>query len=252
MSLQVFYAESAMVDKQMNNNPLVSIIIRTKDRPELLKEALQSIYAQTYRPIEVVLVNDGGCDLDTDELQGILKDVSLNYVKLEKNMGRVYAANIGIENTGGTYAGLLDDDDVFYDNHIATLVDALAGKDAKIAYSSVQAAYYNWTDDDKKQFSKINDGNLYAYGFDPSRLLFENYIPLHALLFYADVLREDKFDEAVQINEDWDLFDQVVRRYRFIHVPTVTAEYQAISAGRDKKECGSDRGRPQGETCPVV
>jgi len=62
----------------MNNNPLVSIIIRTKDRPKLLKRALQSIAEQTYRPIEVVLVNDGGCDLDINELTGILKDVALN------------------------------------------------------------------------------------------------------------------------------------------------------------------------------
>ena len=46
--------------------PLVSIIVRTKDRPKLLKRALQSIFAQTYRPIEVVLVNDGGCDLPDD------------------------------------------------------------------------------------------------------------------------------------------------------------------------------------------
>jgi len=219
----------------MNDTPLVSIIIRTKDRSELLKEALQSIYAQNYRPIEVVLVNDGGCDLDTKELQGVLQDISMNYVRLEKNMGRVYAANIGIEKAGGKYVGFLDDDDVFFDNHIKTLVDALAGKDAKIAYSSVQAAYYNWTDDDKKQFSKINDGNLYAYGFDPSRLLFENYIPLHALIFSADVLKEDKFDEDIQINEDWDLLIRLSRRHRFIHVPLITAEYRLFPQDGTKK-----------------
>jgi glycosyltransferase involved in cell wall biosynthesis len=63
----------------MNNNPLVSIIIRTKDRPKLFKRALQSIAEQTCRPIEVVLVNDGGCDLDIEELKTILGDVSLNY-----------------------------------------------------------------------------------------------------------------------------------------------------------------------------
>lgn len=69
-------------------NPLVSIIVRTKDRPKLLKRALQSIAAQTYRPIEVALVNDGGCGLDVEELKGILRDVSLNYIRLEKNTGR--------------------------------------------------------------------------------------------------------------------------------------------------------------------
>ncbi|MFA4919550.1 MAG: glycosyltransferase [Thermodesulfovibrionales bacterium] len=62
----------------MSNNPLVSIVVRTKDRPKLLKRALQSIAEQTYRPMEVVLVNDGGCDLNINELTGILKDVALN------------------------------------------------------------------------------------------------------------------------------------------------------------------------------
>lgn len=44
------------------SNPLVSIIVRTKDRPKLLRRALHSIANQTYRPIEVVLVNSGGFD----------------------------------------------------------------------------------------------------------------------------------------------------------------------------------------------
>lgn len=65
-------------------NPLVSIIVRTKDRPKLLTRALQSIAEQTYRPIEVVLVNDGGCDLDVEEIKSILGDVSLNYIKTRK------------------------------------------------------------------------------------------------------------------------------------------------------------------------
>lgn len=45
------------------NKPLVSIVIRTKDRPRLLEDALASISAQSYRPIQVVLVNDGGGEL---------------------------------------------------------------------------------------------------------------------------------------------------------------------------------------------
>jgi len=67
----------------MSENPLVSIIVRTKDRPKLLEKALRSINAQTYRPIEVVLVNDGGCDLNEEILRDILKDVSLNYIKVK-------------------------------------------------------------------------------------------------------------------------------------------------------------------------
>ncbi|MBI5675730.1 MAG: glycosyltransferase [Nitrospirae bacterium] len=57
--------------------PLVSIIVRTKDRPKLLKNAIKSIAEQTYRQIEVVLVNDGGCDLNVEELKNMLGDIPL-------------------------------------------------------------------------------------------------------------------------------------------------------------------------------
>ncbi|MCX8027249.1 MAG: glycosyltransferase family 2 protein, partial [Thermodesulfovibrionales bacterium] len=90
------------------SNPLVSIIVRTKDRPKLLLNALKTIHQQTYRPIEVVLVNDGGCDLDLDEIKSILGDVTLNYIRLEKNTGRAHAGNVGIDNAKGEYIGFLD------------------------------------------------------------------------------------------------------------------------------------------------
>jgi len=121
-----------------NSRPLVSIIVRTKDRPELLKRALQSIAAQTYKPIEVVLVNDGGCQLDVNELEGILKDITLNYIRLENGTGRARAGNVGIENAKGEFVGFLDDDDEYYSEHIETLALFPEQDDCQIAYSVVE------------------------------------------------------------------------------------------------------------------
>ncbi|TFG36490.1 MAG: glycosyltransferase family 2 protein, partial [Nitrospirales bacterium] len=109
-------------------NPLVSIIVRTKDRPKLLKRAIQSIASQTYKPVEVVLVNDGGCDLAIEELKTVLGDISLNYIQLEKNTGRAHAGNLGIENAKGKFISFLDDDDEFYSEHISTLISFLRSK----------------------------------------------------------------------------------------------------------------------------
>ena len=125
----------------ISDSPLVSIIVRTKDRPKLLKIALKSIFAQTYRPIEVVLVNDGGCALDIDEIRAILGDVSLNYIRLEKNTGRAHAGNVGIENANGEYIGFLDDDDEFYPEHIATLIEFLSFSEYKVAYTDSWLVY---------------------------------------------------------------------------------------------------------------
>ena len=104
--------------------PLVSVIVRTKDRPELLQDALKSIASQTYQSIEAVLVNDGGCEVDQGEAEAILGEIPLSYVKNETSLGRGAALNIGLEKSKGVYVAFLDDDDVYYHGGIAALMDA--------------------------------------------------------------------------------------------------------------------------------
>ncbi|MCK4378968.1 MAG: glycosyltransferase family 2 protein, partial [Deltaproteobacteria bacterium] len=71
---------------------MISIIVRTCNRPRFLVEALQSIAAQSYRPLEVVLVNDGGRSPDLDAIRKILADITLNYRDLTLTQGRPAAA----------------------------------------------------------------------------------------------------------------------------------------------------------------
>ncbi len=77
-------------------NPLVSLIVRTKDRPKLLLKSLRSIAAQDYRPIEVILVNDGGCDLDVGALRTLLGNITLNYIRLEENTGTAHLCTLTV------------------------------------------------------------------------------------------------------------------------------------------------------------
>ena len=72
--------------------PLVSIIVRTKDRPGLLVHALHSIQAQTYRNLEIVVVNDGGIDV-RDVIETVVPDIPVTYIPHETCKGRSEAAN---------------------------------------------------------------------------------------------------------------------------------------------------------------
>ncbi len=211
----------------MNNpseNPLVSIIVRTKDRPKLLKRALQSIFAQTYRPIEVVLVNDGGCDLDIEEIQEILGDISLNYIRLETNTGRANAGNIGIENAKGDYVGFLDDDDEFYPEHVGILVSFLEQSDYKVAYTDCEIVEYPYATD-KEEFVVKDRYVLFSEDFSYMRLLLGNYIPFLCLLFDRRVLTDLRFDTEFNLYEDWDLLIRIAELYPFNHIRKVTVEY---------------------------
>ncbi len=164
----------------MDVDPLVSIIVRTKDRPKLLKKALQSISAQTYRPLEVVLVNDGGCDLDVEELMSILRDISLNYVRLKKNRGRAGAGNAGIDNTKGEYIGLLDDDDELYPEHVSILVSFLKQADYKAAYTDAEMRYRDFDSEERKMVDESRTV-LISKNFYYEELRVGNYITVRCL-----------------------------------------------------------------------
>jgi glycosyltransferase involved in cell wall biosynthesis len=207
------------------DNPLVSIIVRTKDRPKMLRRALGSIAAQGYRPIQTVIVNDGGCDLPVDEFVMLLSDIPVTYVKLKNNGGRARAANVGIHDALGDYFCFLDDDDIFYRDHVATLVSALAKNEYSVAYADANLSHVRLSDDGEVKIiisKKVFSSKAFSY-FD---LIVQNYIPLHCLLFSRQILNHVKgFDESFDIYEDWDFLVRAAEIFPFCHVERVTAEY---------------------------
>jgi glycosyltransferase involved in cell wall biosynthesis len=206
-----------------SDNPLVSIIVRTKDRPELLRRSLQSIAAQTYRLLEVVLVNDGGCDLVVEEFKSILGDISLNYIPLEKNSGRAHAGNVGIENVKGEYVGFLDDDDEFYPEHVETLTSFMNQSGCKVAYTGV--AFVEEIPNGDSDQVRILPKRTFARDFSYDDLLIGNYIPLISLLFRADVLKNFMFDESFELYEDWDMLIRTGEVMPFYFIKRITAVY---------------------------
>ncbi|HWR57344.1 MAG TPA: glycosyltransferase, partial [Thermodesulfovibrionales bacterium] len=206
------------------NSPIVSIIVRTKDRPKLLLNALKSVAAQTYRPIEVVLVNDGGCYLDADELKGILGDVQLNYIRLETNMGRSYTGNVGIENAKGKYVGFLDDDDEFYAEHLSTLTQLLEKNNYNSAYtdSNFVHVYY---DEEKDDYITKDSYLFFSEDFSFELLVFRNYIPFMCVLFKREALKDVRFDKDLNLYEDWDLLIRFAERNPLHHLTRTTARY---------------------------
>ena len=121
--------------------PLVSIIVRTKDRPGLLVKALHSIRAQTYCNLEIVVVNDGGIDV-RDVIEKVVPDIPVTYISHETCKGRSEAANSGMEAAKGAYFNFLDDDHVLRPDHVETLVSHLIATGEKVAYGNTNHVYF--------------------------------------------------------------------------------------------------------------
>jgi glycosyltransferase involved in cell wall biosynthesis len=98
--------------------PLVSVVIPTRNRPELLVRALDSALDQSLRDIEVVVVIDGP-DIDTLELLHGIEDERLHVLSLHAAVGGAEARNIGVRYSRGRWIAFLDDDDEWFVEKLA-------------------------------------------------------------------------------------------------------------------------------------
>jgi signal peptidase I/CTP:molybdopterin cytidylyltransferase MocA len=192
----------------------ISVIVRTKDRPALLAETVASIRATGY-PAEIVVVNDGGVHPRVD---------GVTLVNHETSRGRSAAANAGVKAAKNEYVAFLDDDDLYYPEHLATLASAARGSNAAAWYSDAVSAFI---DGETREPMRI-----YARDFDREVLLVDNYIPLPTLLMRrADFLDLGGFDPAFDLFEDWDFLIRLSQRGDFVHVPRITCEIRHIKGG---------------------
>ncbi len=93
----------------MSHQDLVSVIIPTYNRANYLVESLESVLAQTYRNLEVIVVNDGSTDETKTKLEPFLGRISYSE---KSNGGKSSALNLGLKHVSGNYVWVFDDDDV--------------------------------------------------------------------------------------------------------------------------------------------
>jgi glycosyltransferase involved in cell wall biosynthesis/Flp pilus assembly protein TadD len=202
--------------------PLVSVITPTYNRPERLLRAVKSVLDQTFQNFEIIVVNDGGPDLE-HLLRPLNRKRNIVYLNHGGNRERSAARNSGIKLARGKYLAYLDDDDLFYPDHLQTLVGLLENSDYQVAY----------TDAYRVHEQKVN-GNYavtgrdlpYSFDFDPDKLLVSNYLPNLCVMHEKSCLeRVGLYDETLSTHEDWDLWIRLSRHYDFAHIDQVTCEF---------------------------
>jgi glycosyltransferase involved in cell wall biosynthesis len=210
------------------------VIVRSVDRPEL-DEALGSIARQTYPNIETVVVNAKGSG--HRPLSDRCGRFPLRVVGTGEPLTRSRAANLGLDSAHGTYLGFLDDDDWLEGEHVEVLAAAL-GTTAyvELAYSGVRSI-----------LPEGGQGLEFNRPFDPAALRAGNTIPIHAALFRRRAVEDGcRFDESLDVFEDWDFWLQLSARGPFAHVDRVTAVYRlggTSRAGLEADEATTRQGR---------
>jgi glycosyltransferase involved in cell wall biosynthesis len=201
---------------------LVSVIIPTYNRPDLIKRSIRSVLEQSYPYFEILVINDGGQDIS-----GIIQELEnekIHYINLPENKGRGHARNIGIQSSGGTYLAYLDDDDLFYPNHLETIVSFLEKNPGfKAAYAGSKMTKLEMVNG---QYLTTESMTFLNEKFDYDSLLVIGSIPLLSVVHHKSCIAETGyFDETLESNEDWDFWIRMAGKFEFGVINEITSEF---------------------------
>jgi glycosyltransferase involved in cell wall biosynthesis len=203
-------------------HPMVSVIVPTQNRPEMLKRAIESILSQTYPNFEIIVINDGG-----EEVEGIIGPLNgrrnIRIINHESPKERSAARNSGLKAARGNYIAYLDDDDRYYPDHLRILVNFMESNKVKVAYTDA----YRANEELENGIYVVKSRQLqFSNNFDPDKFLVENLFPNLCIMHAKSCLHDvGLFDETLETHEDWEMWIRLSRQYCFHHIPVVTAEY---------------------------
>lgn len=210
-------------------NPLVSVIVPTRDRAELLSDALESLRRQSYANWEAVVVNDAGADVR--RVVGA-HGAKVRCIELPARRGPAGARNVGLAQARGAILAFLDDDDLYAADHLADLVASLRASNAPLAYSSVELVEERVAGNARVPLRR----QAFLPGLRYSRhlLLVRNYIPINAWGVRRESLAAaGRFDEALPYLEDWDLLLRLSNLGPFKATGRMSAEYRVSAEAGD-------------------
>lgn len=167
--------------------PLVSIVIINHNYGRYVGEAIESALYQTYRPLEIIVVDDGS----TDDSLEIIQNYPVKLV-MQENKGVAVAVDTGIRACRGDYYVLLSADDILHPDYVMKTLSALRSK-PEAAFAYTYAFLFGAT-----------SGVLKSKEYNLTELLKANYIPGTALVRLSSYYVVGGYDPELPILEDWD------------------------------------------------
>ncbi|WP_165836417.1 glycosyltransferase [Taibaiella soli] len=215
----------------MNTTPLVSVIMCNYNNAPWVIEALNSVATQTYKNIEIIVLDDCSKDNSPSLIEEWLKTYTgtFKFIRHERNMGICITANDGIAASSGKYICFLATDDIMLPEKTAEQAALLeqAGQDVGMVYSDARLIQ----DDGRPIYGNFIQRYRQDFIWPPSGWIFDdiikgNYIPGMATLIRKSVIDAiGSFDPTLSY-EDFDMWLRIAEKYQIIFQNKQTVKYR--------------------------
>jgi glycosyltransferase involved in cell wall biosynthesis len=201
---------------------LVSVVVPTYNSAHHLKDAVESIFNQTYSSVECIVIDDGS----TDHTRALLADLSHKYPGLKTatkaNGGPSSARNMGLRLCSGEFVAFLDADDVMLPDKIARQTEVLAAhRDVGLLYSDYLVVSQNL----QPLAVFVAEMPLELHPLDA--FCYRNWFNPSVTLIRRTLIDEvGGFDEGLAVAEDWDYWIRCAKVGRMSYLPGAVALYR--------------------------
>ncbi len=212
----------------MSPSPLVSVIVPTYNRASVIGEAIDSILSQSYRPVEIVVIDDGSSDDTASRVRRYGHPVKYVY---QRNRGPAAARNCGIQYAAGDFIAFCDSDDVWNPGKLEREMEIFSSYPDVDALASDSEIWRNGQLAIRSRFAQRgivfpSDEPVSVRAFGPTWLsdsLFSTCC-LTLRRRAIDRLNPGPFNPTLRAYEDWDLELRLYSRCNVLFVPSIFAQ----------------------------
>jgi len=210
--------------------PIVDIIIPNYNKGKFLKKCLESVFNQSHKKWNLIIVDDNSNDSSLHILKEFKNKKKIKIIRLTKNKGPSFCRNLGIKNSNNNYIAFLDSDDIWKPNKLYDQLIYMTQNKFNFTYSDYCTFYEN----EKKNFKK-NSTNL-KDSFNYDEFILNSSINSSTMIVKRKILKGIKF-KSLALLEDYIFKCQILKKnFTAKKINKVLAYYRVHKDNRSKNK----------------
>ncbi len=225
----------------ISQKPIVTIACVCYNHEKFVIEALESVVEQTYRPIQIIIIDNESTDSSKELINEWIKQrkVDCEFISLDKNIGVCKVLNMALRKTKGAYFSMMSTDDILLPHKTEAMLKKMliSPRNVGIIYGDCylideQGDYCNYKGEKVSEpHTFLQHCDIKGRGVDKKLDIFEdlfegNFLHNLASLIRFDCFREVGFYDESLIYEDWDMNLRITKNYQALYLPGIFAKYR--------------------------